>query len=225
MTRLRQYINAPKRYKNSHGFGVHSPFAFYFIRRVLCERTPYYAYADIEQLRQQAHRQVSHIQGHSRVISAKHAKMLFRLLCYFKPDEVLQIGSTYGVSTRTALLYDTRLRVTLYGAVADAAATDDSRVSVIDNLDPLLHRGKCFPMVLVSDIRPEDRAKVTTLLRQHLEAGSVVVVRNLSRDSNLRVVWSSVCRSMEHGMSFTNGKIGVIVGKEHLPLQQFELWF
>lgn len=233
MTRLRQYINAPGRYKRSHGFGVHSPFAFYFIRRVLCERTPYYAYDEIAELRQQVHDKARHVKGHSRVMSIKHAKMIYRILCYFRPKTMLQIGSTYGVSTATALLYDPELTVTLYDSrIGEAGIPHSPRVSVIDDIEPVLRETtgdseatSPYPMILISELRPEDRARITTLLRHHTAMGGVTIVRNLSRDSNINELWHAVTRSMECGMSFTNAKIGIIVGYRHLPLHHYQLWF
>lgn len=39
-----------QRLRHSRGFGVHSPFAYRFIREVLRERCAYYAYADVDTL-------------------------------------------------------------------------------------------------------------------------------------------------------------------------------
>ncbi len=222
MTRLRQYINAPGRLKRSHGFGVHSPFAFYFIRRVLCERTPYYAYQEIAERRQVAHDRARHVKGHSRVMSLKHAKMIYRILCHFKPLTLLQIGSTHGLTTDTALLYDSRLQITLYDSRREESY--NPRVTVVDDLEPLMH-GAEFPVIIISELRPEDRARITTLLRRHIAAGGVTIVRNLSRDSNISELWRAVTHTMDRGMSFTNAKIGIIVGQRHLPLHHYQLWF
>lgn len=43
LKRLRQYVN---RVRVSHGFTVHSPFAFRFITNVLREKLPYYCFDD-----------------------------------------------------------------------------------------------------------------------------------------------------------------------------------
>ncbi|MDE6309641.1 MAG: hypothetical protein K2L93_07410 [Muribaculaceae bacterium] len=230
MTRLRQYINAPGRYKRSRGYGVHSPFAFYFIRRVLCERTPYYDYEAITTLRQQALDKVRHIKGHSHVMSLKHAKMIYRILCHYKPVTMLQIGSTHGLTTATALLYDPKLHITLYDN--RSGHNDQQRVSVIDDIEPILRATTGdpttpppFPVVVISDLRPEDRARVTTLLRRHTDMGGVTIVRNLSNDSNISELWRALTHTMERGMSFTNAKIGIITGDRDLPLHHYKLWF
>lgn len=230
MTRLRQYINAPGRYKRSRGFGVHSPFAFYFIRRVLCERTPYYDYEAIADLRQQALAKMRNVKGHSRVMSLKHAKMIYRILCHYKPQTMLQIGSTHGLTTATALLYDSKLHITLY----DNRSGDNTpqRVHTVDDIEPIMRATTGdsstpppFPLIVISELRAEDRARVTTLLRRHTDMGGVTIVRNLSTDHNISELWRALTHTMERGMSFTNAKIGIITGEHHLPLHHYKLWF
>lgn len=54
MKSAKMYASSLRRLKRSKGFGVHSPFAFHFICRTLGERAPYYAYTDIEELRNSA---------------------------------------------------------------------------------------------------------------------------------------------------------------------------
>lgn len=230
MTRLRQYINAPSRYKRSHGFGVHSPFAFYFIRRVLCERTPYYAYDTIADLRQQALAKMRHVKGHSRVMSLKHAKMIYRILCHYKPLTMLQIGSNHGLTTATALLYDSKLHITLYDN--RTGEKDQPRVKMVENIEPIMRATTGdpatpppFPVIVISELRPEDRARITTLLRRHTDMGGVTIVRNLSTDDDINELWRAVTHTMERGMSFTNAKIGIITGDRNLPLHHYKLWF
>lgn len=45
--RIKRVATALQRYKRSRGFGVHSPFAFHFILRVLREKSPYYCYPQL----------------------------------------------------------------------------------------------------------------------------------------------------------------------------------
>lgn len=47
MNKLKRYIVWLRRMSHSRGFGVQSPSAYRFIRYVLCEHYPYYAYAEL----------------------------------------------------------------------------------------------------------------------------------------------------------------------------------
>ena len=48
MKKLKEIIEYPAMWRTSHGFGVHSPFAYNFITKVIGERdAAYYAYSVI----------------------------------------------------------------------------------------------------------------------------------------------------------------------------------
>ena len=75
-----------RRWRTGRGFGVHSPFAYYFITRVLRERLPYY---DFERLPEIS----------SRRISDRDSRMIYRLSAFFRPDTV----NVSGRQSNTAL--------------------------------------------------------------------------------------------------------------------------
>ena len=76
MGRLRRYRTAFKRYRHGKGFGIHSPFAFSFVLKVLRERLPYYSYARLEALRAMVISRTRHHLRHPRIISSKNAKLI-----------------------------------------------------------------------------------------------------------------------------------------------------
>ncbi|MBO5456482.1 MAG: hypothetical protein J6A20_08200 [Muribaculaceae bacterium] len=88
-----------KRWWRSKGFGIHSPFAFYFILRVLREKLPYYAYDEIKAVKPSD-------------IPRRDLLTLFRIVCHFAPEEVtLPEGTPKSVRT-TLRLADSRIRIT-----------------------------------------------------------------------------------------------------------------
>ncbi len=103
MGRLRRYRTALRRYRHSKGFGIHSPFAFSFVLNVLRERNPYYAYSELEGLRHSVIARTRYHLRHPRIISLKNAKLIFRVTNFFNPRYVLQIGTSYGVSSVSVL--------------------------------------------------------------------------------------------------------------------------
>lgn len=76
------------RFRHRKGYGVHSPFAFQFIRTVLNERESYYAYRDLQPLRPQyAHR-----------TSASVDRLLLRLANFAQPRHVVMVGADNDLS-------------------------------------------------------------------------------------------------------------------------------
>lgn len=93
-----------RRWRNSHGFGVHSPFGFQLVERVI--RHPrgyaYYAYPEIDRCCRREHNQGN---------IAEEARMLLRLACMLKPESVYlppDAGKVFPLALKS---YDSRLRL------------------------------------------------------------------------------------------------------------------
>lgn len=110
------------------GYGVHSPFVFNLITKVIEERCSYYSFYDIELIRKQLlfrdniitypdrqqkgvvrSRTVGEIVGRE-AIKPKHGALLFRLTNYFKSKNILQLGPSMGLSTLYLTSYATGLK-------------------------------------------------------------------------------------------------------------------
>lgn len=90
-----------RKLRHSRGFGVHSPFAFDLITNVIGEKGMYYSYNEIESIRRKhLHNTLSNENLLRRKeISFKRAALLFRLVNRFRPNTLLEIGTSWGIST------------------------------------------------------------------------------------------------------------------------------
>ena len=113
---LKYYTNA----SNGNGHGIHSPFLFEFIKFVLNDTKHYNVYDDAEKIRKQLlknediikvedfgagsaiiktkKRKVSDIAA-SSLKPKKYSKLLFRISQYYRTQHVLELGTSFGVTT------------------------------------------------------------------------------------------------------------------------------
>lgn len=115
-----KYLNYYLTSLNGKGHGMHSPFVFDFIRRVLNDKTGYPEYRLVEKLRRQMLNDSrmfivedfgagsAFLKKHERSISSiarnaakskKFGQLLFRVARYYKPSTILELGTSLGITT------------------------------------------------------------------------------------------------------------------------------
>src|SRR6187399_207706 len=138
---LQYYFTA----SNGKGHGMHSPFVFEFIAKILNDKTVYPEYEKVEALRNQllndntvlevedlgagsvidkkSKRSISSI-AKNAAKPKKFGQLLFRMVKYYQPATILELGTSLGITTSYLSLAkpDARL-VTMEGSkeIADAA--------------------------------------------------------------------------------------------------------
>lgn len=117
--------------KNEHG--VHSPFVFDLVTKCFYDKNPKSEYSILKQYRNSLlenkksievtdfgvgskvfksnQRQISKI-AKTAGISPKRAQLLFRIVNYFKPDSVLEIGTSLGLATAALALGNKNSKIT-----------------------------------------------------------------------------------------------------------------
>lgn len=113
---LQYYLTA----SNGKGHGIHSPFVFDLIKNVLRDKKIYDCYAVIETGRQKLLKQSAKIEvedfgagsatikTNKRVVadmagsslkSKKYAQLLYRIVKYYRPKTIVELGTSFGITT------------------------------------------------------------------------------------------------------------------------------
>lgn len=236
MIKFKRYYTAFRRYNRSKGFGIHSPFAFNFVLKVLREHSPYYAYDDIHASHWEASRLASSKERRG-LISFKYAKMIFRITSHFNPNSILQIGSSHGILSKALLCVSSSshlysyLGVRYHHKIYESVTSDiKHRISKFEDIKDAINQynsildspDKAF--IIINHIDKSSDLILNTA-SDAIKNGGVVIVCNINHSKSIRNLWIEIKSTMPHGMSFSNDKIGIIVGHNHLPLQHFSLWF
>lgn len=237
MNLIKRYYTAFRRYNRSKGYGVHSPFAYNFIRNVLREKYPYYAYNELKEQRKRAKVLLAKKAGQHRLISYSSAKMIFRIACHFSPDLILQIGTTHGVASSAFLKATNSTKIILFSGENNCndVVYHEITKEYTDRILPkqsLSEAIKCFRseqkrfgLILINHIEPKEVNDTLQIAIQTLQEEGLVIIRNLNTSSIVRQLWKTCCAEKPCGMSFANYQTGIIVGYRYLPKQHFNLWF
>lgn len=163
--------------------------------------------------------------------------MLFRIVCYFHPSTILQCGVSYGVSTTVMLDVDSSSHLIIYpgeNRQSDICNTITKpyadRITSCPTLADAVsaycdESGDKSPFVLIDDVAERDFSLLSDTLFKVINNEGVIIIRNISRSGLVRRLWNDITSAMPHGMSFSNDRIGIIVGYRRLPCQHFLLWF
>lgn len=90
--RLLHFISAPERTARGRGFGVHSPFAFRFMREALTQPLAYYAYPELNAAARAAG------------VSPKGVRALFRSALFLRPVAVEYVGRPCAAAAKALSL-------------------------------------------------------------------------------------------------------------------------
>ena len=115
----RKYIRYYFQAANGKGHGVHSPFVFDMIKNVLNDKTAYPVYKKIEARRKELlkdtgwidvedfgagsgiiktnKRQVSQMAA-SSLKPKKYAQLLYRIVKYYQPQNIIELGTSFGIT-------------------------------------------------------------------------------------------------------------------------------
>ncbi len=153
----KRYLKYRLTAKHRNGYGIHSPFLYEFVRNVLYSNRYFYAYDTLAELRydlldsdevikftdfgagskvlQSKTRKIRDIVKVS-AISEKFGELLFRLVEAFKPETILELGTSLGLGTMYLALPNPNARVFTIEACPETAkkAGEHFKDAEIDNI-------------------------------------------------------------------------------------------
>lgn len=212
---LKRTLKAPDRFRTSKGFGVHSPFAYAFITRVLRESLPYYAYSD----QKCRYTDLKNNSLNRPFLNLKRIRLLFRTVNYFTPSSALQIGSDCGLVTSALLDVKSDMKISRFACGDDFSAPGVSVCNCIDD-------AKNADLVIVVTAESFHQ-HIFEFLKNAILEEKPLIFPCIDHCTDIADIWvrlNDFADSIGYGMTFTNYRFGVLVPQKQLPRQLFTVW-
>lgn len=239
---------------NDRGHGVHSPFVFDFITHVLNDKKSYDCYAEIEALRRQLladttmlavedlgagsrtgstrQREVRSI-ARSALKPKKFGQLLHRIARYYQAGQVLELGTSLGItSSYLAAAGNTTLN-TMEGApaVAAVACSNFKKLGLqniqltVGNFDetlqPLLAAIKRTDIVFIDgNHREEPTLRYFKLLLPHCHNDSILIFDDVHWSAEMEQAWETIKADENVRLTIDLFFIGLVFFKKEFKVKQ-----
>ena len=254
---LRYYITA----SNGKGHGIHSPFVFHFVTDVLNDKRGFYCYKSIEYLREELKQNDTTLtiedfgagshtkQFHQRKISsvaasalkpAKFSQLLFRMVNYYQPKTVLELGTSLGITTSyLACAKNDAQVITMEGApeIASVAQQNFARLQV-QNIELVTGNfDEKLPLVLTNissldfvfidgNHRKEPTLNYFNQILSKVNEHSVLIFDDIHWSEDMEKAWQEIKSHESVTLSIDLFFIGIVFfRKENKEKQHFNIRF
>lgn len=248
---IRYYLTA----MNGKGHGVHSPFVFEFITHVLNDNKHYPAYDKVEALRQELLAENAEIEvedlgagstmskTQSRSISSiakhaakppKYAQLLYRLVNYYQPETILELGTSLGISTSYMALANPHAYV-VTGEGSNAIAAEATRnfndmnlpfVELVegnfdDTLSEMLTSMPIVDMAFIDgNHRKEPTLRYFDQILSHTHNFSMIVLDDIHWSAEMEAAWEAIKSHPQVRMSIDLFFVGIVFFREEFKVKQ-----
>jgi predicted O-methyltransferase YrrM len=240
--------------------GLHSPFAFDLYTNVICDKTPFYSFHKIESIRskmllsnekiavedfgtggatnRKKNLSLHYIASHY-VKPAKYGQLLFRLVNHFKPQHILEVGTSLGITTMYLASPNRKSRVvTLEGSewTAEQARMNFAKAGITNIVLTIGEFSKTLPSA-VKEIPNLDfvyfdgnhRKEPTlqyfeTCLPYHHE-NSVFIFDDIYWSKGMKEAWEKIKSHPAVTLTVDLFSIGLVFFRNGIQKQHFKLRF
>lgn len=238
---------------NGKGHGIHSPFVFEFVTEVLNDPRSFYPYTAIEKVRSGMLRDQRMIGikdygkpagtkgeikiadiAHRSLSGRKFGHLLFRIVNYYRPRNIMEMGTSLGISGAYLAAADGSARLTtLEGSpsIARIAAENFSRLNLQniiqvtgnfeDTLSAVMESSPPFDLVFIDGNHRKD--PVLKYFRQLMDkkpAEAVFIFHDIHWSRGMEEAWRIIREHPEVMLSIDLFSAGFIFFRENFRVKQ-----
>jgi len=243
-------------------YKIHSPFLYDFVTKVLEDKTAYEEYNKIGQARKELFRSRRSIEVIDFGASArsypystsvkridkiagkteqpvKFSRLLFRISRYYKPQSILELGTSLGISTMNFALGNRQSRIITVEGCANIAsvANDNFRKAGLENIQIVIGNfDNALPKLLKTTMKPDlvffdgnhRKEKTIQYFEQCLSSvnnNTIYVFDDIHWSKGMEEAWEIIKSNEQVTMSVDLFFMGIIFFRKELSKQDFTVRF
>jgi predicted O-methyltransferase YrrM len=215
------------------GFGVHSPFIYNLITKVIEEKAPYYIFDEIEQFRKR-------LSLRKETQHKNYGALLFRIVHFFKCRSILQIRAYTGTlslylsmaSRKDCSCYALEENPGLLKAVkvfAEQQRLENLHFMAGDytgNLKKLKAFISSFDLIFINQSgNPEKTLETLELSKHFIGEKSILIIDGISKNKAMKELWKRIKNDPETRVTIDLFALGIIFFDEKLHKQHYKNYF
>jgi len=252
----KSYFNYLLKAKHAKGYGLHSPFVFNLVREVFYSKYPYYAFDAINKRREELKasdlevkvvdygagstnfkgslRRVKALARHSSIAS-KYGELLFRLLQSQKVTNILELGTSIGLSTLYFALADKRRQIVSIEGCSETANVARETFKKMDclNVEQVVAQfSDALPNIVAQmpqldfvffDGHHEKEATLDYFNACLPKVGndSIFVFDDIHWSKGMEEAWEAICSHPKVTVSLDLFQLGIVFFKQECQKQHF----
>ncbi len=240
---------------NGKGHGIHSPFVFNFIKFVLRDYRQYYCYGPVEQRRSELLNDNSVIEvedfgagstvikSNRRIVKAiaksslkpkKFAQLLFRMVNYYQPHNIVELGTSLGITTAYLASGNSSAPVYTCEGAKSIAAIAQKNFNHLGLTNTILLQGdfaKTLPVLLESlnkidfafidgNHRQAPTLQYFEQLLQKTHSGSILVFDDIHWSAEMEAAWETIRNHPAVTLSIDLFFIGIVFFDPSFTIKQ-----
>lgn len=241
-------------------FDVHSPFVYDFVIQVLEDKRNFYAFEELDQLRQKLLidtreieikelgagskifknniRKIAHIaKGASK--NEKISRLLFRMAAYYKPETIIELGTSLGLSTLYLQKGRSSAKVfTIEGCPATAAIAAENfqilnatNIELVEGnfdekLEPILKKvGKADLVFIDGNHRYQSTIDYFNTILPYVHNDTILIFDDINWSNDMKKAWRHIKNHPQVTVIFDLYHIGIVFFRKEQMKEEFSLFY
>ncbi len=229
-----------RKLRHRKGHGVHSPFVYNLITKVIEEKTPYYAFDKIKNVTQESNERKS---ANNRFFAKKNREhrygtLLFRLINFFKCNVVLEIGSPeeaiglYMASANSEckciVLDEDKYLCSRIKELADKADLKNLQTkcgSYSEKIHEVFEEEEKIDLIFINIPEHDNCPDILSKSISNAGENCIFVLNGIRKNQRMKKLWDNVTQNSQITISIDLYTSGIFFLRKNIYKQHYKTYF